>query len=433
MKISLRERIRDSWNYLTRSSKQARPSEWDDFWYEAQKFANSSGMDVTEDTAMTFFAVWACVKVVSEDLASLPLFVYRRDGKNKEPAIDHPAYKLLHDSPNPEMSAIQWREAAQAHLMLWGNHYSMIQQNLRGDPLAIWPLNPANMEVSRTDNNELIYKYRLTKTGETEYFSKEEILHIAGLGFNGLVGYSPIKYHAETIGTGMAEQQYQSSTFGSGGRLSVVFVHPGHPHKTPNKEARDDFVARLRKEYGGPQGQRIGVTWEGMKPEKISMTPEDAQFIESRKLTWVQACAIYRVQPHKVMNLFNATFSNIENQDIDYVKSSIRPWAVRWEQAINMKLLQSSEQYFAEHKLDGLMRGDIASRYNAYAIGRQWGWLSPNDIRALENMNPIKNGDEYLTPMNMMPLGSSGDESISDEEKEQAARAIRHLRLIGGK
>ena len=423
-------------NWEIRSEKRPRPSDWDDFWFEKQGYENSTGIDVTEDMSMTYSAVWSCVKVISEDLASLPLFVYKRGENSKEKAPDHPLYWLLHDAPNKEMTAMQFRECLQGHLLLYGNAYAQIISDLRGRPQSIWPLDPARMTVTR-QGEEIVYEYRLPD-GTKELFSRDEIFHIAGLGYNGLIGLSPIAYHREAIGVGLSAQQFQGSTFKNGAFPTVALTHPAP--KAPNPEGRKNFREELSKEYAGRRNAgKILMLWEGMKAERLSMTMEDAQFIESRKFNRTEICAIYRVPPHKIMDLERATFSNIEQQSISYVIDAIRPWAVRWEQAINAKLLKGSGIFFAEHSMDALLRGDISSRYAAYAIGRNWGWLSVNDIRQLENMNPVDGGEMRLQPLNMAPLGSepepvpdpvAPDEPITDAEKEQAARAIRQLRLI---
>ena len=388
-------------NYMARKFAPIDP--WGDgWWWTTANMAAQSG-EVDEKTALSYSAVWACVKVISEDLASLPLHVYRRTKQGKERAADSPVYKLLHDAPNSEMTAMQFREALQAHLLLWGNAYAQIQRNLRGEPMALWPLDPTRMQVKRS-GTDLIYEYRMT-TGEAQIFSAQEILHIAGLGFNGLMGYPVVKYQCQTIGLGLSGQEIQLNSNKNGSRLQLAFVHPAP--KAPNPEGREQFRNELRKEYGGPGGQQIGVFWEGMEPKVISQTMKDAQVVERLKLSVTEICRIFRVPPHKVMDLDRATFSNIEQQSISYVIDAIRPWAVRWEQAINSKLL--GEEYFAEHLIDALMRGDITSRYGAYAVGRQWGWLSINDIRSLENMNPIsEGGDIYLSPMNMTPAEDVG-------------------------
>ena len=424
--------------YEIRTKPAVKPSPWDDYWYQAS-YESKTGIDVTEDLSLTYSAVWSCVKVISEDLASLPLHVYRRDGRSKERAEDHPLYWLLHNAPNPEMSAMQFRETLQAHLLTWGNGYAEIQRNLRGQPMALWPLNPANMEVKRPAN-ELVYEYRLAD-GTKKLFSRADILHVAGLGYNGLIGYSPISYQREAVGCGLQGQDWQSTNFKNCGRLQLAFVHPNP--RGPSEEGRKHFREAIRKEYGGPSGQQIAVLWEGMDVKTLSMTPEDAQFIEGRKYNRVEIAGIFRVPPHKIMDLERATFSNIEQQNISYVIDTLRPWCVRWEQAINQQLLQESGKFFAEHNVDGLLRGDIASRYAAYAVGRQWGWLTVNQIRGLENMNPVAGGDTRLEPLNMVSIDESGNRvvdeppapaapeaPITDEEKEEAARMIQKLKLL---
>lgn len=430
--------------WLTRSEKRSTPGPWEDYWYTPTPFENSSGVDVTEETALRYSTVWACRRVISEDLASLPLHIYRRIGESKERAREHELYPLLHDAPNKWMSAMQFRETLEDHLLSYGNAYAEIQRNLRGGILALIPLNPAKMEPQWDDDEQLVFKYRL-ENGQKHTFQQQDVFHLHGYSFNGLIGHSPIQYAAELVGCGLSAQQLQGTNYKTGGRLQLAFSHPAP--KAPNQAGRDNFKKELRKEYGGTSGQRIAVLWEGMKVEPISMTMEDAQFIESRKLNRTEICAIFRVPPHKIMDLERATFSNIEQQSISYVSDTIRPWAVRWEQAINQQLLGGTGEYYAEHNLEGLMRGDVASRYAAYAVGRQWSWLTVNEIRALENMNPVEGGDTRLEPLNMVSIDEDGekdqpmipagkpsaaeiDAPITDEEKERAALAIRRLRLI---
>lgn len=387
-----------------RSARGVRPAPDADFWYNGPAGSTSSGVDVTEDSAMRYSTVWSCVKVISEDLASLPLIVYRRNGKSKERAIDHPLYSLLHDRPNPEMTAMQWRECLQAHCLTYGNAYSEIQRNLAGEPMALWPLDPSHMTVKRDKaTNDLVYKYTVTD-GPQRDFTKDEILHIGGLGFNGLMGYGVVAYQREAIGSGIAGQQYQGSTFANSGMTNLALVHPAP--KAPNVDGRKAFREEIQKTYGGAANAgRIMVLWEGMDVKPISLNPADMQFIDSRKFSRTEICGIFRVPPHKIADLERATFSNIEQQSISYVVDCLRPWCVRWEQQINARLLGASEEYFVEHLVDGLLRGDLQSRYGAYATGRQWGWLSVNDVRSLENMNPVDDGDEYIVPMNMAPAG----------------------------
>lgn len=417
--------------YIKRAAKLPRPDAWDDTWYENQGHESLTGLQINEESAMRFATFWACVKVISEDLASLPLFTFRRKDLGRMKADDLRIYYLLHDSPNPEMSAMQFRETMQSHLLRWGSCYAQIDRNLMGEIRYLWPLNPSRMEVTRP-NKQLVYEYTPTGESTPTYYPRNEVFHIGGLGFNGLTGYSVVGFHRDAVGTGLAGQQYQATAYRDGNRMQVAFVHPAP--KAPDEDMRKEWRDHIRKEYAGVGGQKIGLFWEGMKPENIGMTNEDAQYIEGRKFSRSEICAIFRVPPHMVMDLERATFDNIEHQSIEYVIRSLRPWAVRWEQAINQQLLKGSYTYYAEHSLDALLRGDIKSRYDAYAVGRQWGWLSRNDIRESENMNPIEGGDDYLTPMNMNVLGEeSNEDPPTDDELLRAAKVIRKLRLIKGK
>jgi HK97 family phage portal protein len=420
-------------NIEIRTAKRPRPDDWDDFWYTHMAGATLSGLDINEATALTYSAVWACVRVISEDIASLPLHLYRRDSRGKERAQDQPLYYLLHDAPNSEMTAMQFRECMMGHLLTWGNAYAQIVRNLRGDILALWPMDPSRMKVTRS-GNELVYEYRL-ENGQKEYFRRDEMFHIPGLGYNGITGYSPISMHREAIACGLSAQNMQADMYKNGAFPSIAISHPAP--KAPTPEGRENFRKKLQEEYSGVGNRgKILTLWEGMKAEKLSMSLEDAQFIESRKFLRSEIAAIYRVPPHKIMDLDKATFSNIEEQSLSYVTDAIRPWCVRWEQAINLRLLNGSGKFFAEHLLDGLLRGNIEDRYSAYSMGRQWGWFSINDIREKENMNPIADGDGYLQPLNMGVLGeapAASEEPVTEEEKEQAARTIRYLKLVSGK
>jgi len=366
---------------------------------------SASGIRVSEDKAMKYTAVFACVKVISETIASLPLITYRRLKRGKERAVEHSLYNILHRRPNSEMTSFNFWETAMVHLLLWGNFYSEIEYNNAAKVKSLWLLLPWNMKVSRV-NGELIYKYTLPDNTE-KIIPKEYILHIPGLGFNGTVGKSPIAMAREAIGLGLAMEEFGGRFFGNNTNLGGIVSHP----RELSKPAYNRLKKQLKEKYEGlGKSHRLLILEEGMKYEKVTIPPDDAQFLDSRKFQLVEIARIYRVQPHKIMDLEHATFSNIEEQNIEFVVDTVRPWLVRIEQVINTKLYPSSEQkiYFSEFLVDGLLRGDTKSRYEAYAIGKQWGWLSSDDIRELENMNPIpKGGDIYWMPLNMISAGST--------------------------
>nr|WP_046497830.1 phage portal protein [Syntrophomonas zehnderi] len=363
----------------------------------------ASGKTVNERTAMQTTAVYACVRILAETIASLPLNVYRSTDNGKEKATDHQLYYLLHDEPNPEMTSFVFRETLMSHLLLWGNAYAQIIRDGRGKVLALYPLLPDRMMVDRTTEGQLYYEYRK----DTGYviLRPEDILHIPGLGFDGLVGYSPIAMAKDAIGMAIATEEYGGKFFANGASPGGVLEHPGVV-KDP---------ARIRESWnavyqGSGNAHRIAVLEEGMKFQSIGIPPEQAQFLETRKFQTEEICRIFRVPPHLVANLDKATFSNIEHQSISFVVHTIRPWLVRLEQGMNKALLSPSEKgrYFVGFVVDGLLRGDYASRMQGYAIGIQNGFLSPNDVRTLENMNTIEHGDIYAMNGNMLKLEDVG-------------------------
>lgn len=372
----------------------------------------ASGKTVNERTAMQTTAVYACVRILAETIASLPLNVYRSTDNGKEKATDHQLYYLLHDEPNPEMTSFVFRETLMSHLLLWGNAYAQVIRDGRGKVLALYPLLPDRMTVDRTAEGQLYYEYRK----DTGYviLRPEDILHIPGLGFDGLVGYSPIAMAKNAIGMAIATEEYGGKFFANGASPGGVLEHPGVV-KDP---------ARIRESWnavyqGSGNAHRIAVLEEGMKFQSIGIPPEQAQFLETRKFQTEEICRIFRVPPHLVANLDKATFSNIEHQSISFVVHTIRPWLVRLEQGMNKTLLSPSEkgQYFVGFVVDGLLRGDYASRMQGYAIGIQNGFLSPNDVRTLENMNTIEHGDIYAMNGNMLKLEDVGAYANSNRKE----------------
>lgn len=369
---------------------------------------SNAGVNVSEYNAMTSTAVYSCVRVLSETVASLPLPLYKRLDRGKEKATYHPLYFLLHDMPNSEMTSFTFRETLMSHLLLWGNAYAQVIRDGNGNVTELWPLLPDRMSVERDlRSGQLVYKY--LKDGQQILLNQEQVLHIPGLGFDGIKGYSPIHMAREAIGLALATEEFGARFFGNGARPGGVLEHPGVV-KDPEK---------LRKSWeevykGVKNSHKIAVLEEGMKYHEIGIPPEDAQFLETRKFQLNEICRIFRVPPHLVGDLERATFSNIEHQSIEFVVHTIRPWLVRWEQAITKCLLREGERkiYFPKFTVDGLLRGDFKARMEGYAIGRQNGWLSANDIREMEDMNPISDeqgGDLYLVNGNMIPVKSAGE------------------------
>jgi HK97 family phage portal protein len=376
----------------------------------------TAGKTVNERTAMQATAVYACVRILSEAIAGLPLRVYRyRTDGGKEKAVEHRLYYLIHNEPNPEMTSFVFRETLMSHLLLWGNAYAQIIRDGRGQVLALYPLLPNKMDVSRSASGELTYTYRrdaeesrINPDSGTVVLRRDEVLHIPGLGFDGLIGYSPIGIAKNAIGLAMATEEYGASFFSNGANPGGVLEHPGVV-KDP-KRVRESWNAVYQ---GSGNAHRIAVLEEGMKFQSIGIPPEQAQFLETRKFQLNEIARIFRVPPHMVGDLERSSFSNIEQQSLEFVKYTLNPWVMRWEQALQQALLLPSEKlrYFIRFNVDGLLRGDYQGRMNGYATGRQNGWLSANDIRELEDMNRIPNedgGDLYLVNGNMTKLADAG-------------------------
>ena len=385
----------------------------------------AAGKVVTERSAMQMTAVYACVRILSEAVAGLPLNLYHYNddgGKNK--ALDHPLYRLLHDEPNPEMSSFVFRETLMTHLLLWGNAYAQIIRNGKGEIIALYPLMPNKMTVSRDENGQLYYTYQKSQdelpkdNNYTVILHPSDVLHIPGLGFDGLVGYSPIAMAKNAIGLAIATEEYGSKFFANGAAPSGVLEHPG-TIKDPTK-IRESWQATFG---GSGNSNKIAVLEEGMKYTPISISPEQAQFLETRKFQINEIARIFRVPPHMVGDLDKSSFSNIEQQSLEFVKYTLDPWVVRWEQSIQRTLLTSEEKktYFVKFNVEGLLRGDYQSRMQGYSVGRQNGWMSANDIRELEDLDRIpaeEGGDLYLVNGNMLPLQMAGS-FYTDEGKEE--------------
>ena len=386
---------------------------------------STSGKTVTERSAMQMTAVYSCVRILAEAIAGLPLQLYKyTDTGGKEKAIEHPLYLLLHDEPNPEMTSFIFRETLMTHLLLWGNAYAQIIRNGKNEVLSLYPLMPNRMTVDRDEHGRLYYSYQMQTDDGADMkqgivvLSPQDVLHIPGLGFDGLVGYSPIAMAKNAIGLAIATEEYGSKFFANGATPGAVLEHPGLI-KDPEK-VRESWNAAFR---GSGNANKVAVLEEGMKYTPISIAPEQAQFLETRKFQIDEIARIFRVPPHMIGDLEKSSFNNIEQQSLEFVKYTLDPWVCRWEQAMNRSLLNEKEKsgYFIKFNVDGLLRGDYQSRMNGYAVGRQNGWLSANDIRELENMDQIPDedgGNLYLINGNMTKLKDAGIFAGDGKEEE---------------
>ena len=388
----------------------------------------TSGKPVNERTAMQTTAVYACVRILAEAVASLPLHVYEyQDDGGKKLVHDHPLYYLLHDEPNPEMTSFVFRETLMSHLLIWGNAYAQIIRDGAGRVLGLYPLLPDKMDVQRDDKGNIYYVYS-RNSDENPMFKEygniklkaEDVLHIPGLGFDGLIGYSPIAMAKNAVGMTLACEEYGASFFANGANPGGVLEHPG-VLKDPSK-VRESWNSVYR---GVSNAHKIAVLEEGMKYQQIGIPPEEAQFLETRRFQINEIARLYRIPPHMVGDLDKSSFSNIEQQSLEFVKYTLDPWVIRWEQSLQRSLLLPGEKgkYFIKLNVDGLLRGDYQSRMNGYAVGRQNGWFSANDIREMENMNPIpdeEGGNLYLINGAMTKLADAGAFAKTDTGQQNA-------------
>lgn len=390
---------------------------------------SNSGSTVNERTALETSAVYSCVRVISEAIACLPLHIYKYDGEGALIAREHELYDLLHTEPNPEMSSFVFRQTLMSHLLLYGNAYAQIIRDAGGRVKALYPLFPDKIDENRAENGELYYTYWRNnderRKGEKSggiTLHKDEVLHIPALSFDGLVGYAPIALAKNPIGLAIAAEEYGASFFSNNASPGGLLEHPGVLNN------HDAIRAAWEALYSGSTKHHgIAVLEEGMKFTPVTVPPDQAQFLETRKFQLSEIARIFRIPPHMIGDLEKSSFSNIEQMSLDFVKNTLEPWVVLWEQEMVRTLLTPSErkQYFIKFNMDGLLRGDYETRTKGYATGFQAGYYSLNDIRKLENMNPIENGDVHFINGNMLPLHLAvkgayvkQQEIPPDEEKE---------------
>lgn len=382
---------------------------------------SSSGMYVSADSALTYSPVYACVRIISESIASLPLHLYKRlESGGKERDSSHPLYFLLHDEPNPYQDAGQFLEMMTGHVLLRGNAYARIVANTEVE--ALIPLNPDRMKVKQNENGTIVYSYRNQK-GLEEKYTQREIFHLRGISSDGIQGLSPIDLMRNSIGLGLAAEEYGSTFFSNNAQPGGILKHPGKIDDIAAKRLKADWQ---KAHSGTGNAHKTAILEEGMTWEQLGLKNSDAQFLESRKFQVSDIARIFRVPPHMIGDLDKATFSNIEQQSLEFVMHTLRPWLIRWERAIKRLLLTTEEKktYFPEFLVDGLLRGDIKSRYDAYSVARNGGWLSVDEIREFENLNPLPDGAGavYLEPLNMKEAGNDSV-TTTDPNGNQAFRA----------
>ena len=397
-----KEEMRGGWEVVTDAMRENRE--------------NSEGI-ITPDSAMQYSAVFACVRVLSETLASVPLHHYERlPNGGRKYAQDFELGNVL-KNPNPFQTGFEFIEVLMKHLATWGNAYSQITYDARGRVVELWPLLPQNILGSRIEGNRRIYQYQ-EENGRISSISNDVLWHLRGLG-TGLDGYSPVGLMRRAVSLGLSAEEFGKKFFDNDARPGIVLSHPGRLSEAATKNLKASWEDEHK---GVSKSHRVQILEEGLTLHEVGIPPEDAQFLETRKFQVTEIARIYRIPPHMIADLDRASFSNIEHQGIEFVKYTILHWAKRIEESIYKFLYLPKEKvsHYPEFLLAGLERGDIASRYTAYGTARQNGWLSANDIRKLENMDPIEGGDQYLIPLNMIPAdqASMRSEQVIGESRK---------------
>ena len=384
--------------------------------------ATSAGRMVTDEGALQQVTVFACVRLIAESIGMLPLILYRRLERGKERATNNPLYSLLHDLPNPELTPMELYENLGGHLAMWGNAYCEIEYDNAGHRRAVWPLRPDRMSVGIMDN-ERVYTYSLP-SGESVTLPRWRVWHVRGWGTDAWVGKSPIALARESVGLTLATEEYGSRFFSNDSRPGGVLVHPGKLSPEASKRLKTSWETA----HGGLSNKhRVAVLEEGIDWKQIGISPEDAQFLDTRKFQELEICQVYRVPPHMIGITDRSTSwgTGIEQMGIGFVSFTLMPYLQRISQSVTRDLLTPLErrEYFAEHLTAALERGDLQARYNAYSTGRNGGWLSVNDIREMENKNAVEGGDVYLQPLNMTELGdelpTEGTDNAGGDDDEQ--------------
>lgn len=361
-----------------------------------------AGVTVNEDTALTLAEWWACVSVISRTVAALPWRVFERspDGRRQ---LDNGVAWLLNTQPNPEMTAFSFREAMMAHVLNWGNGYAEIQRDLAGRPAALWLITPDRVCLDRRSNGALVYKIKADDGTESE-LDPANVLHVHGLGFDGLVGYSPVRMAARSIGVGIAQDTFAGAFYQNGTVMGSV-VEVG---ASMNPEQIRQAETYYNERHGGPSSAfKVKVTPAGTKVHQLGMPMTDAQFVESRQFTVTMAARWLGVPPHKIADLTRSTNNNIEHQGIEFVVDAIVPWARRMEQEADVKLfgVRAQGRVYTKLMVNALMRGDSKARSDYYRTMTQIGAMSINEVRELEEMNSIgAAGDAHLVQLNQTTL-----------------------------
>ncbi len=392
------------------------PKAWSPSTWNLMGGATSSGVAVDEATALTYSAVYNAISLISGTISTLPLDLLIKKNKKTRTATEKPIHNVMHTKWNKYMTAQVGREVLTAHILAWGNGYCEISRDAMGQVAELWPIPPNKIKPEMFDG-ALTYLVN-TNDGQIR-LPWEQILHVPGLGFDGFVGYSVISFARESIGLGLATEQFGSQFFGNGTHPGVIVSHPGKL----GEQASKNLSSSLVNTYSGlGQAHKLLLLEEGMSMEAVGIPPEDAQFLQTRQFQIPEVARWFNLPPHKLKDLTKSSFSNIESEQISFVTDSILPWAIRFETNYNAQLLTEKEiatGFYFKHKMDGLLRGDTKARSEFYAKMFGIGAISINEIRAKEDLNPIEGGDRHFVPMNMTPLDKIDEEPEDDNQPQE--------------
>ncbi len=399
------QRVKRALNLSVTDEKAWNPSLW------RLNAAQQSGESVDEYTALTYSAVYNAITLIAGTISSIPLHLMQRGGDGKRQATEHYLYDVLHTQANPYMTAMALRECLLSHVLAWGNGYAEKVRDGSGRIKELWPITPNRVSPKMEDGR---LAYEITIDGDRQVFYRDKILHIPGLGFDGFVGYSVVGMAAKSIGLGMAMETFGSNFFGNGTHPSAIVTHPNRLGEEAHKNLKDSLAAS----YSGlGQSHKMLLLEEGMKIEKLGIPPNDSQFLESRQFGITEIARWFNLPPHKLKDLTKSSFNNIESEQTSFVMDSLLPWGVRLEQNYNMQLLlkrQRAAGFYFKHIFEGLLRGSHKDRSEFYGNMLDRGVFSINDVRELEDMNPVEGGDKRLVPLNMTTLEKAGEDKEPD-------------------
>ncbi|CAM3307517.1 phage portal protein [Halomonas lysinitropha] len=407
------------------SGQQRKSVDWTGWVSSVAGRQSSAGTMVNTETALAVGALRACVTLLAESVAQLPCELYRRDDNGgRARAVDHPLYDLIHSQPNRKDTSFEYYEQGMGALTLEGNEFSLIDRDGAGYPRELIPVHPKKVRVLKGPDG--MPYYQLLEHAD-EIVPMRMMHHVKAFSIDGFVGLSPIATNADAIGLALATEQHAAAVFQRGTTMSGVIQRPQAATPIQDQAKVDRLLEKFAERHSGLRNMfSVALLQEGMEYKQLAMDNEKAQLLESRNFGVIEVCRLYKVPPHMIQQLDKATFNNIEHQGLQYVIYTLLPWIKRKEAAMMRDLLLPEERknLYIEFNVGGLLRGDQKSRYEAYALGRQWGWLSVNDIRRLENMPPIAGGEKYLTPMNMTDSQRPGESLHATPDQLQAIQEI---------